>query len=690
MARKFVKEEKNRMESGRKAQNMQEVETGDQKAPDIREMAPPAPGASMEQIEAYNQAVDARKEADLASIQARQAQGHAQDVESDYGRIGRIGKEEVREATGILQKYKQGKANLEHRIVENEEWYKMRHWEQIRGKRKNDPQPASAWLFNSLANKHADAMDNYPEPNVLPRERGDEMDAEILSEIMPVILERNRFEQTYSDAWWYKLKAGSGLYGVFWNKKLEDGIGDIDIKQVDILNLFWEPGIKDIQESRNVFLVNLVDNDLLENSYPFLGGKLNGTSLDVKQYFYDDTVDNAGKSVVVDWYYKRTLQDGYGVEHEVLHYVKYVDDEIIYASENDWRYQERGYYDHGKYPFVFDVMFREEGTPAGFGYLDIMKDAQMYIDKLDANIMKQSFMASTPRWFIRDNANFNQEEFEDWTKPFIHVAGNIGDEGMRRIEVEPVSSAAIDVRQLKVDELKETSGNRDFSQGSTSSGVTAASAIAALQEAGSKLSRDMIKTSYRAFMEINYLAIELIRQFYTEERTFRITGEDGVSYVNYDNRRIQGNGSRRPVFDVKVIPQKASPFSKAAMNNMAMELYGAGFFAPQMADQSLAALEMMQFEGKDKIKKMVAQNGTLYQQLMQMQQNMEKMAAIIDAQNGTSMLQDMQGMQQGGQVGAEVERKQAATNNLGETKETRNTQEGRMRQQAAQASAPRT
>ena len=158
------------------------------------------------------------------------------------GRVGKIGKEQVQKAQGILQKYKDAKANLESRIVENERWYKVRHWEVVAAAQKghqNDPRPTSAWLFNSLANKHADFMDNSPEPNVLPREEGDKPHAKQLSEIMPVILDRNEFEQTYNDATWYKLKQGTCCYGVFWNNKLENGLGDIDIKQIDLLNIFW-------------------------------------------------------------------------------------------------------------------------------------------------------------------------------------------------------------------------------------------------------------------------------------------------------------------------------------------------------------------------------------------------------------------------------------------------------------------
>lgn len=85
----------------------------------------------------------------------------------------RIGDAEVRKAESLLQKYKQGKANLERRIIDNEQWWKLRHGERTRDKQSTDPEPVSAWLFNSIANKHADAMDNFPEPNILPREEGD-------------------------------------------------------------------------------------------------------------------------------------------------------------------------------------------------------------------------------------------------------------------------------------------------------------------------------------------------------------------------------------------------------------------------------------------------------------------------------------------------------------------------------------
>ena len=195
-----------------------------------------------------------------------------------------VGRAEIEVAAGILNEYKAAKATLESRIIEEEKWWKLRHWEIFGSPNSPErPEPVSAWMFNSIANKHADAMDNYPETNVLPREKRDEEEAELLSKIIPVIIENNGFEETYSDAWWYKLKHGTAAYGVFWNEQ-KGAKGDIDITRIDLLNLFWEPGVSDIQKSSNLFIVSLENTDVLRKRYPNKVIVQDGQTLDVKQY----------------------------------------------------------------------------------------------------------------------------------------------------------------------------------------------------------------------------------------------------------------------------------------------------------------------------------------------------------------------------------------------------------------------
>lgn len=565
-----------------------------------------------------------------------------------------INKKTLQDATQTLKDYKAGKANFEKRIVEEERWWKLRHWDVIKGKSTLEssenpeearPEPASAWLFNSIANKHADVMDNFPEPNILPREKADEQDAQTLSSVLPVIFERNEYEQTYSRAAWYKLKHGVAAKGVFWNKELENGLGDIDIRFIDMLNIFWEPGITDLQDSRNLFIVSLRDNDLLEKEYPQLKGKQGGQVIDVKEYAHDDNVDTSDKSLVVDWYYKRSA----GLGKTILHYCKFVGSEILFASENDPDYAN-GFYEHGRYPVELDVLFPEEGTPVGFGYIALMKSPQLYIDKLSQVILENTMMSAKVRFLAKNNAGIDEEEFLDWSKPIVHYEGDPNN--IKPLEVQQVGGAVLNVLQMKIDELKETSSNRDVSQGSSSGGVTAAAAIAALQEAGNKTSRDLIAGMYRAYKEENHIAIELVRQFYDIERTFRITGDmGGYEYITLSNAGLQGKpvgpaypeqvleegykpATRVPVFDIVVKPQKRSPYSKMAQNELAKELYTMGFFNPQLAEQSLTALELMDFDGKEKVKEKVQQGQTLLNQMQMMSKQLTMLALEVKRLKG--------------------------------------------------------
>ena len=537
-----------------------------------------------------------------------------------------IGAEEVARAEQILQKYKVGKAALDQRLVDNELWFRMGHWKNYQNPMmEGKPQPSSGWLFNSIANKHADAMDNYPAPNVLPRAPDDEQTARVLSSVLPVVLEQADYEQVYSDTWWRKLKQGTGVKGVFWDPEQRGGVGEITVRPMNLLMLYWEPGVDDIQASPNFFSLSLEDTDQLTERWPQLEGH-STSALEVPHYLHDGGLDTNGKSVVVDWYYKKRNAEG----RRVLHYCKFCNGVVLYASENDPEYAGRGFYDHGQYPFVFDPLFVEEDSPAGFGYIDVMKECQTAIDRMNHAMDENVLLSSKQRYVLSDAAGVNEEELADFSRDIVHVVGRLGDDSFRPLQTTGLQGNSLSYRNSRLEELKEISGNRDMTQGGTAGGVTAASAIAALQEAGSKLSRDMLKSAYRAFAKECYLIMDLMRQFYDEERVFRIIGETGRSeFVHFSGAALRAQalpgvggvelGSREPIFDIVVSAEKKSTFSRLSQNETAKECYQLGFFAPRNADAALAALEMMDFEGIEKVRQRVRQNGTLAQRLEQLQ-----------------------------------------------------------------------
>lgn len=588
-----------------------------------------------------------------------------------------IGEEQIKKAQERFEKYKAGKTNLDEKIIANEQYWKLRNWEG--GNTKEEVKPTS-WLFNVILSKHADMMDGYPEANVRPKEEGDKKEATMLSSILPVVFEANGFKKTYSKCSWYKLIKGTGVYGIFWDPDKLNGRGDISIEKCDILNLFWEPGITDIQQSRELFHISLVDREAIEERYPEVKGKLSTDTSKTKTYIHDDTIDTSEKCAVFDWYYKK-----HDNGRTVLHYCKFVDGNVLYATENDTErpqqleidpttgeeftvdagesMAERGLYDHGMFPFVFDPLFITEGSPCGFSYTDICKNAQEKIDLLDHSIVKNALLAARPRYFVKTNGNVNEEEYADFSKDFVHVVGGTLDElSIRAIETPSLPGNTIAVLNNKIDEMKETSGNRDVNNGASSSGVTAASAIAALQEASGKTSRDGLGNTYEAFKDITNQVIELIRQFYTTERQFRIMGENGrEEFVSFSNAGIkpqeQGQefgidlGYRIPQFDIEVSAQKATAYSKMSQNELALQFYSAGLFAPQNADQALACLNMMDFSHKQEIIDRVQQNGTLVQQVQQLlslsmslaQRYEPQIAQQLSAQFGIQGAQPAQG-----------------------------------------------
>ena len=585
-----------------------------------------------------------------------QTEPEVQPPEAMEPMLQTIGPGQLKKFTQVLEKYKSGKGQTEKRILESENWWKLRNTiEEQKATNIGDDgfKSVSGWLHNVIVSKHADAMESYPEPNILPREETDKGEAQMLSDIIPCILEQNSFEETYSDAMWQKLKTGTACYKIVWDASKLNGLGDISVVQVNLLNIYWEPGITDIQKSRYVFHTELIDKDVLEDMYPQLRGKIKGKGFMSTKFLYDDHVDTENKHTVIEVYYHKYVNG-----KNTLQYCKYVGDQVLQSTENDPQMAMVGLYEHGKFPYVFDALFPIEGSPCGYGYVDICRNPQTEIDLLKTSFVKNAMVGATPRYWSRQDGSVNEEEFLDLSKAIVH-ANNVSEDALRRIEHTALDGMYVNVLDRTIQELRETSGNTETSTGNISSGVTAASAIAALQEASGKGSRDSTQAAYRAYMLIVEQCIELIRQFYDMPRQFRIVGEYGMQqFISYTNTGIQpkhqGNdfgedmGYRLPVFDIKVSAQKRNVYTKVTQNELALQFFQMGFFNPQMVDQALMCLDMMEFDGKDGIMQKVAKNGGLYQKLLQYMQLALTFAQMVQPQMAETIAQDIMNTMNGG------------------------------------------
>lgn len=563
-----------------------------------------------------------------------------------------VNAETLKKWSEALRKYHDGKKMAEAKIRSNEAFWKVRQWNYINGNGTNET-PSTAWLWTCIQSKLADVMDSYPTANFRARQQDDKGEAEKLSAVVPVIMEQNNFETTYHDVSEYTLKNGIGIYGIFWDGGKHNGLGDIAIEPVSVFSLFWEPGITDLQKSRYVFNVKLEDNSVIEQLYPQTVGHLRKT-IELSKYLYDaGHIDYSDKSPVVDVYYH-----SYANGRKVLHFAKYIADVLLFSTENEPDTYPDGWYAHGMYPFEVQPLYHTEGTLFGMGLVDIGRDTQLSIDLLNEAMLKNTLMGASPRYMTPYDSGINENDFLDWRKPIVKVT-SVDDKQLRPIESTPLNGNYMAFLDAQIESLKYITSNQDANNGIAPSGITAASALAALQETSGKSSRIINKGFYNTYRRVINQVIELIRQFYDEPRQFRIIPDvlgGGEEYVSFDNtglkavpnKQIAGNdmGFRKPEFDIEVTAEKANPYRKMEINELAVNFYQLGFFNPDpiAVTQALAALEMMDFDHKQDIVNRIQANGTLEQKLMQYQQLVIAMAQRYNDPQAMAMIQqDMAG-----------------------------------------------
>lgn len=546
---------------------------------------------------------------------------------------------DVANADKILREYKGQKSHLDDHIIVDNDWWRMRHWDHLNMKdgdpsserERGEIDPKSAWLFHNVVSKHADFMDAIPTFAVLPREESDVQSAETLSSILPIVFKQAKFEDAYDKACLAKCQHGTGAYHVYWDGQSRNGLGDIGINDIDILNLYWEGGVEDLQESANVFYVTRMNRALAIEAFPMLKDRVGAGGNNVSADYNKDDYENYSDRIeIVDWYYRRA---------GVLHCCKYCQGVIISATENEPEIYPNGIYRHGKYPFFIDPLYRLKGSPAGFGLIDVSMSDQEQIDRLSRYALNNALGSSRKKTLVSDELGIDIKDITNPKSEIVKFSGHLTDDKFHVIETTANSAEYLNLINSKSAEMKETTGNHDVMSGGVPAGVTAGSAIAALQEQAGKTSRAVIKSTYRVYEDIALTVIELIREFYSQERIFRIIGQDGQQrFVSFSNKQMLGKpvttraGILEQVdayYDVEVSAQKSNPYSSMAQNELALQLYNAGMFDPARADQALIAIEMMDFKDKNRLKTMISKNGTLQQMVQYLSERLAAAEAML-------------------------------------------------------------
>ena len=357
------------------------------------------------------------------------------------------------------------------------------HWHDVPQSDTREPRPVTPVLQSTIENIRADLMDQMPEAIITADDPANERAAQALTEILGENHRRCHYENEYAKLLHDLLIGGYMVQETGFDPHADGGLGGAFLRHADAHNVMIDPMCADIQDSRADERILMLE--CWEREYDKQTGR-----------FRVHMARLAGR---------RMLEDSRTVKPE-------------------------GYYAHGEYPFVITALFPRKGTALGYGYVDMFATQQLYADKIDQIVLKNALMASHNKLLITGASGFDPADMADWSKE-VHQGDSLS--GITWFPTAPLPAYITQYAEAIRQSIKEESGSNDFSRGTTYGGVTAASAIAALQEASGKRSRMTARLIHGAFEQAVRQELEVEREYCAFSRTVRLKGKKETMAFTY-------------------------------------------------------------------------------------------------------------------------------------------------------------
>lgn len=501
---------------------------------------------------------------------------------------------------------------------------------QKEGERK--PLTSTPILYSTYENLVSDAVEMQPEAVFIGRSADDGEKADALTSIYRCLMERRNFKSRYNE--WVRVRSQYGMAVVetLW----DDTLNDIDLSIWAPTDIWFDPLVEDVQDSRAVFKVSHHHPSWYIEHYPDASQRM-GADDSLNGELFDVDPEKAAQTLPLYecWYRKYDAKK----RRYAVHMVKIAGGVVLENSEKD---VPGGMYAHGEYPFIASYYERIDGTPWGMGPIDYLTPVQEYISDMDDLILQNIKASARPRVLVARSANIDPDEFKDFSKEYIE-ADRIDDSSIRWQTSQPINALALQMYMSKTETLKTESGQNAASRGEVPGSVTAASAISMLQSAGSKranLSQYNLNNSYA---DVVRQTVSLMIQYYDGKRVFRLRGKllESNQTLEFDPSLYKSKGKEWE-YDLEVKIQRESAFHTAYTNQTILS------FVNQGAMQATDAIQLLDIPNRDAIALAVQRNDKIKQTIQQLMERVqqlegEKQAA---AQENQKLLETAQGATQ--------------------------------------------
>ncbi|MDO4355813.1 MAG: hypothetical protein Q4E13_04805 [Clostridia bacterium] len=376
-------------------------------------------------------------------------------------------------------------------------------------------------LKSTVVNAIADQMDNMPEALVLPERLELNDVADELTDVMRFILAQNDYEQVHRRRVEDLFVTGTAILQVAWDPDMDGGHGNIAVIRWPVENFLWDPASADLDGARALFKVSWHPLSWFSAHYGEQGAKVHGEDHDYDEVGRPDAQEDSAadeeKALLLEYWYR--TYDRQRRRYAV--HCAHIAGGVLLEHRQD-------VFGHGQYPFIVNTYSAIEGMPVGEGMVQELAPMMRYVNRYAHYIDENLRMASKARMLVSESAQVDLAALTDWQNDVI-TGKRIDEDSVRWLQSRPFgATAAQQMLQMQTD-MKQDSGQNQFTRGEIAGGVTAASAISALQEAGGKMTRLYTAVLNYGFRQMAVQILWLVNQFYGEERVRLITGRDGVA-----------------------------------------------------------------------------------------------------------------------------------------------------------------
>ena len=539
----------------------------------------------------------------------------------------------VEEAYGRLRMWRDGCSEIHERAKESRKILLLQDPKQDKEtkNRATDKKTIQLQTLKStFVNCVADQMDNMPEATMLPETKELSAIAEDLTDIVRFVMTRNNYESLHRRRVEDCFCTGTAVTQVAWDRDLDGGEGNVAIFRWPIECFLWDPTAEDIQGARAVFKVSWHPLSWYEQHYPEASTEMKSDEseygdLGLAEEQSKTHPGDEDRAMLVEYWYR--LYDAKQRRYTI---------NVAYLAGGRLLEKFEDVYTHGMYPFVLDVYTPIEGLPVGDGLIQEMAPMMRYVNRYASYIDMNLRMSSKGRLLVDRNAGLDREALTDWESDVVE-GDRIDASALQWLQSQPFTGAVSQqMLQLQTD-IKQDSGQNQFTRGETAGGVTAASAISALQEAGGKITRLRTHTLNQGFKAIVEQVLWLISQYYDKKRMLYVTGgrdgENELHEVNADPARLFGSRKGKhlppPPYTVQIQVQRRNPLRQQAQNELIIQAYNMSAQAGQYFPLS-TLFELLHVDGKDRILPVLRQNEMQQQMMAQLQAQVQQQAAQIE------------------------------------------------------------